>query len=163
MNLSKHFTLAEFTFSETAARNHIDNDPPASLYPTLRNTAEGMELVRTFLGNLPIRITSGYRCEAVEKILTYKAYVARCNRKGLQVNAASWADYFATKAHPKGESTDFQCQAYGDPMTIVRDIANSDIGFDQLICEFDSWVHISFVAAPRRQVLVIDRNGTRPL
>jgi len=141
MNLSKHFTLAEFTFSQTAVRKGINNDPNAMLYSSLRRTAEGLEQVRTLLGDLPIRVTSAYRCEKLNAAIGSKP----------------------TSQHVHGHAVDFTCTAYGEPMAIVRDIANSDIVFDQLICEFDSWVHISFDAAPRRQVLVIDRNGTRPL
>ena len=41
MNLSPHFTLAEFVVSETAARAGIDNDPPLGLLPALKRTALG--------------------------------------------------------------------------------------------------------------------------
>lgn len=137
MNLSDHFTLAEFTFSETASRKGIDNDPPALLYPTLKRTANGMEQVRALLG-APIKITSAYRC--------------------LSLNAAIGSNN--TSQHTKGEAVDFTCSA-GDPKTIVARIMASDIKFDQLIAEFDSWTHISFSDNNRRQVLTIDKNGTR--
>jgi zinc D-Ala-D-Ala carboxypeptidase len=141
MNLSKHFTLAEFTFSETASRLNIYNEPNPMLYSSLRRTAEGLEQVRTLLGDLPIRVTSAYRCDKLNTAVGSKP----------------------TSQHVHGHAVDFQCTAYGPPAKIVETIAASDIGFDQLINEFNSWVHISFVAAPRRQVLVIDRNGARPL
>ncbi len=35
MNLSPHFTLAEFVISETAARAGIDNDPPIEIVAAL--------------------------------------------------------------------------------------------------------------------------------
>jgi hypothetical protein len=39
-------------------------------------------------------------------------------------------------------------------------VSESGVAFDQLILEFDSWVHLSVsLAAPRRQVLTI-RKGT---
>jgi len=47
----------------------------------------------------------------------------------------------------------------------VKAIMASDIGYDQLIREFDSWTHISVPntvsTAPRKQVLIIDKQGTR--
>lgn len=138
MNLSPNFTLAEFTFSETAARKGINNDPPALMYATLKRTAEGMEQVRSLLG-FPIRITSGYRSP--------------------ELNAAVGSK--GTSQHTLGEAVDFTCAKYGDPKKIVTRIMNSDIKFDQLICEFDSWVHISFSDKNRRQVLTIDSHGTR--
>ena len=144
MNLSEHFTLAEFTFSETASRKGISNDPPALMYATLKKTAEGMELVRSILG-FPIRITSGYRSP--------------------ELNAAVGSK--GTSQHTLGEAVDFTCQQYGDPKKIVHRLKESSIKFDQLILEFfdeatgGGWVHISFGDKNRRQVLVIDKDGTR--
>jgi hypothetical protein len=41
----------------------------------------------------------------------------------------------------------------------------SELGYDQLIREFDSWTHISVPSnpndAPRKQALIIDHQGTR--
>ena len=52
------------------------------------------------------------------------------------------------------------------PDDLVKAIINSDIQFDQLIREFDSWVHISVTNnpqdTPRGQTLIIDKLGTRP-
>ena len=65
MNLSPHFTMAEFVVSDTAARRGIENDPPADLLHALKRTAQGMEAVRVRLGGAPIIISSGYRCPAL--------------------------------------------------------------------------------------------------
>jgi len=137
MNLSPNFTLDEFCFSQTAIRKSIDNDPPASMLGALKRTAQGMEQVRALLG-VPIKITSAYRCLALNAAIGSKT----------------------TSQHTKGEAVDFTCAA-GDPKTIVARIMSSDIKFDQLIAEFDSWTHISFSDNNRRQVLTIDKNGTR--
>ena len=141
MQISPNFTLAEFTFSQTASRRGINNDPPAMMYGTLKRTAEGLEQVRALLG-APIRITSGYRSPGP---------------RGL--NAAIGSK--PSSQHTTGEAVDFTCSG-GDPKTIVARIMSSGIAFDQLICEFDSWVHISFSDKNRKQVLTIDKNGTRP-
>ena len=138
MNLSPNFTLAEFCFSETASRKGIKNDPPALMYPTLKRTAEGMEQVRTLLGH-PIRVTSAYRSPELNTAVGSKG----------------------TSQHTLGEAVDFTCTAYGDPKAIVIAVMKSGIPFDQLIAEFSSWVHISFSAKNRKQVLTIDNNGTR--
>ena len=49
---------------------------------------------------------------------------------------------------------------------IAKEILKTNLEFDQLIREFDSWVHISipnkFADKPRKQVLIIDKAGTRP-
>ena len=52
------------------------------------------------------------------------------------------------------------------PDEVVKAIIQTDIQFDQMIREFDSWVHISipnkFADKPRKNALIIDKNGTRP-
>ena len=46
------------------------------------------------------------------------------------------------------------------PRDTVRRISNSTIAFDQLILEFDRWVHLSVTCdTPRRQVLTL-RKGS---
>jgi hypothetical protein len=51
------------------------------------------------------------------------------------------------------------------PNEVVKAIMASGIGYDQLIREFDSWTHLSVPndtsTAPRKQVLIIDKAGTR--
>jgi hypothetical protein len=51
------------------------------------------------------------------------------------------------------------------PDAVCKAIRESEIQFDQLIKEFDSWTHISVTNnandTPRNQMLVIDNSGTR--
>jgi hypothetical protein len=51
------------------------------------------------------------------------------------------------------------------PDQVVRAIIASDLGFDQVIREFDRWTHVSIPntpeAKPRKQKLIIDKTGTR--
>ena len=138
MNLSTHFTLDEFTHSQTAARRNIDNSPPAYIIPKLAATAAGMELVRALLGK-PISLSSGYRGPALNSVVR--------GSKNSQ--------------HMTGEACDFVCPAFGTPDKIVKAILSSSIPYDQLILEFSSWVHISFSDRNRKQALIIDSAGTR--
>ena len=140
MNLTPHFTLEEFTYSETATRLGIDNTPTIEVRQNLEILALGMENVRILLG-CPITISSGYRCLELNNILKSKP----------------------TSSHVKGLAADFRANSYGNPNRIVFAIVNSDIPYDQVINEYDSWVHISFAEAgstPRKQALIIDQNGT---
>lgn len=139
MNLSPHFTLAELTVSETAARRGIDNDPPTEVIERLKHTALGLEAVRIRLG-APIIVSSGYRSPELN----------------VAVGGAKNSD------HTRGDAADFICPGFGAPSTIVSALKDSGIQFDQLIEEFGRWVHISFGPRMRGQVLRIDRNGTRP-
>lgn len=139
MNLSPHFTLAELTASQTAARKGLDNTPPPAVLANLKLTALGLEGVRMLLG-APISISSGYRSPAVNKA----------------VGGA------ANSQHLTGQAVDFICPGFGKPEAVVRTIIASGMKFDQIIHEFDSWVHLSFSDKPRMQALTIDRKGARP-
>ena len=140
MMLSPNFALSEFTESQTAARLGLDNDPPAELYETLKATARCMEDIRDLLGGKPVLVSSAYRSPEVNKAVGGSA----------------------NSQHTKGEAVDFTCPKFGTPREIVTKIKDSPLLFDQLILEYDRWVHIGFSSRNRRQVLIIDRNGTRP-
>lgn len=145
MNLSPHFTLAEFTTSTTAARCGIDNDPPAELLATLKRTALGMETVRIRLGGMPIVVNSGYRSLALNRAIGSKD----------------------SSQHVKGEAVDFICPRFGSPANIVAALKDSDVPYDQLILEFarrgGGWVHVSFADSARRQAFALDERGVQPL
>ena len=140
MMLSPNFALSEFTESQTAARLGLDNDPPAELYETLKATARCMEDIRDLLGGKVVLVSSAYRSPEVNKAVGGSA----------------------NSQHTKGEAVDFTCPKFGTPRDIVTKIKDSPLLFDQLILEYDRWVHISFSSRNRRQVIIIDRNGTRP-
>jgi hypothetical protein len=151
MQLTQHFTLEELTISSTATRLGIAKTPDLETIARLTICAMGLEKIRALLG-APMHIDSGYRCEALEKVLTEKDFANWCVRHGLPVNDTSWAKYFSTKAHPMGYAADFIAPTYGSPLLIARVIAGSDLQFDQCIQEGD-WVHVSFDPRARHQAL----------
>jgi hypothetical protein len=147
--------LAELARSDTAERLGIDNTPPDRIITNLFVLAVGLEQVRALLG-FPVRVSSGYRCEELERVLCDKDYRAWCARHGNHVGADSWSAYFLRKAHPKGYAADFTAAGFGDPLSIVRAIEASEIKFDQCIVEgvaAGGWVHASFAPTMRREVL----------
>jgi len=136
--LSNHFTLEEFTRSETASRRNLNNEPDAETIEHLKETAALMEQVRELLGH-PITITSGYR--------------------SLKVNSAVGSK--PTSDHVQGYAADFVCSAYGSPREICHAIMDSTIAYHQLIHEYEAWIHISANPKMARQNLTIDAQGTR--
>ena len=136
--LSAHFSLDEATLSQTAARLGLENDPPLSVVQNMKQAALGLELVRLELGGLPININSWYRAPAVNEAVGSKP----------------------TSAHVSGFAIDFTCPKFGNPRKIVEAIKASSVPYQQLLLEFDSWVHIAF-NGQARQTLVIDKAGTR--
>lgn len=133
MKLSEHFTLEELTV--TQVRN-ASNNVPLALLPAIKDTALRMEEVRALL-NAPIIVTSGYRSPLVNKIVGGST----------------------TSAHMNGRAVDFISPAFGTPLEIAKAISASDIAFDQLIWEEETWVHISFDPKMRREVLTKRRHG----
>ena len=128
--LTEHFSLEELIFSSTAVRLGIDNAPAPEVVTNLTTLANGLEQVRTLLGNQPMHIDSGYRSAALNK----------------QVGGVP------SSAHVQGYAADFICPAFGTPLQIVEEIAASDIQYDQVIQE-GTWCHLSFAPAMRRRVL----------
>lgn len=142
MNLSPNFTLEELTHSEIAERNGLDNTPNADVKANLTRLARFLEEVRRVLGR-PIMVNSAYRSP--------------------QVNTAVGSK--PTSQHCIGCAADIRVPGL-TPDNIVKEILKTNLEYDQLIREFDSWVHISipnkFADKPRKQVLIIDKAGTRP-
>lgn len=137
--LSEHFTQEELTFSQEATRRGIDNTPSSDILENLKTTATNLEIVRDILDN-PMNISSGYRC--------------------IELNTAIGGA--RNSQHVDGKAVDFTCPDTGTPRQLVSILSKSGIDFDQLILEFDSWVHISFNPPNnRKMVLEIDHEGTR--
>lgn len=132
MRLTQNFSLEQLSYSETAARERIDNTPGADLVDNLLLLAEGLERVRMLTG-FPLEISSGYRS-------------LELNRR---VGGAQ------TSQHTQGLAADFTCPEFGSPADIIKAIRDSDIEFDQCILEYAKWVHISFSRLPRGKVLTI--------
>jgi len=137
MRLSKNFSLAELTKSQTATRKGIDNEPSTEHVENLIHLAETvLQPIRDEFGR-PVVISSGYRspelCEAIGSS--------------------------AKSQHAKGEAADFEVPGM-DNMQLAIWISKNTV-FDQLILEFyepgdpnSGWVHCSAVKeGSRAQVL----------
>ncbi|MBF8777523.1 D-Ala-D-Ala carboxypeptidase family metallohydrolase [Pseudomonas fulva] len=140
MLLTPHFTLDEMTVSQVAAREGLDNTPAQAVIDNLRLLCTTLEQVRALLA-APIIISSAYRSEPLNRL----------------VGGA------AGSQHVQGLAADFTVDGLS-PRDTVRLISTSSIAFDQLILEFDKWVHMSVTAGvPRRQVLTLrDESGYLP-
>ena len=125
MILSKNFTLNEFTKSVSAIRNGIDNSPNAEHIRNIQLLVKYvLQPLRDGL-NKPIRITSGYRSENLNKLI-----------KGSKKSQ-----------HCKGQAADLQFKVDGimDNKLIWDKVIELGLPFDQMINEFNySWIHISY-------------------
>ena len=140
MNLSPHFTLEELTASETAQREGLTNHPGPNALANLRRLSQTLEQVRSLLG-YPIRINSAYRSDEVNR------------RVGGTPHSA----------HTLGLAADISVVQL-PARAVAQCIFDSDLAYDQLILEFDRWVHLAIAeGAGRKQVLTVrDGSGYLP-
>ena len=120
MLLSKHFSLAEFTRSQTAARRGIDNTPDPLSIERMKELCENvLEPLREAVG-APIFVSSGYRC-------------AKLN------NAIGGAP---SSQHILGQAADIQVPGWTPRK--VCDWIYENVDFDQVIEEYGQWTHVSY-------------------
>lgn len=125
--LSKNFSLAEFTKSETATRKGLDNTPTPEVIQNLQKLVDNIiQPLREAIGK-PININSGYRAP--------------------EVNASVGGS--KTSDHCKGQAADIEINgmANGDLAQYIVD----NYKFTQVILEFytkgipdSGWVHVSY-------------------
>lgn len=136
--MTPHFTLAELTHTD---HREFDNTPNETETANLQRLAEFLEIVKTTLGGKPIMVNSAFRSKQVNDAVGSKD----------------------TSQHRLGCAADIRVPGM-TPDEVVK--ALIDLPYDQIIREFDRWVHISVPnvagAAPRRSKLIIDKAGTRP-
>lgn len=142
MKLTENFSLEELTVSEVAVRKGLDNTPNASEIANLVRTAGLLEQVRKLLGK-PILVNSAFRSKPVNDAVGSKD----------------------TSQHRIGCAADIRVPGM-TPKQVVQACIDANIPFDQIIEEFGSWTHISVpdspARPPRKQALIIDKQGTRP-
>lgn len=137
MKLSRSFDLEEFLVSQEATRKGIDNQPTAEHLINLQLLAQNtMQPIRDLMQK-PVVISSGYRSEALNRA----------------VGGAK------NSQHTRGEACDFIVP--GVPVKVLCGmIIGSGIEFDQLICEFNKWVHISYSKVKNRKEILTAVKGS---
>lgn len=145
MRLSKNFTLKELTYSSTALRRGIDNEP--SKEGILKLTLLATELLQPLRERLgALRVTSGYRSPEL------------CLALGSKISSQ----------HAKYEAIDLQYVRRGkmDNLAIYNALIELDLDYDQCILEFGdateyidpenpAWIHLSWkVSDNRKQTLI---------
>ena len=149
--LTPHFALLEFTESQKARKYGIDNSPPVEAVENLKALClNTLEPLRQALG-LPVIITSGYRCKALNHLLV---------------------NHSVKSQHMNGEAADFYVGWNGSKkikpshrellIKAFRLIITSEsVDYDQLII-YPSFIHVSYVshAANRHKLTKANGRGT---
>ena len=128
--LSEHFSLDEATYSETAIRLHIDNQPNEQQLENMKTAAANLEKVRAVTG--PLRVNSWLRLP--------------------DVNVAVGGS--KVSSHMDGWAIDCSCNSH-TPYELCQLVKKAGIKFDQMIHEYGRWMHISFAPEMRQQELTI--------
>ena len=149
MKLSNSFTLAEMIKSNTASRLNIEEqfNPPKEVIDNLTILCKKvLQPIRDSL-ELPVRVTSGYRCEELNKAIGGSS----------------------KSQHVKGQAADIELWIAGQEKNaiLLDEIINlsfrNDIEFDQLIIEYPNehgvpkWIHISYSDNNRNQILIAEK------
>lgn len=134
-NISKHITFKEATFSATAQRLGLKNEPTEQHLKAMKLVAEKcFEPLREWYGK-PLKINSFYR--------------------GKDLNRAVKGSL--SSQHCKGEAIDIDAGSIAENKKI-HDWIKDNLDFDQIINEYNySWVHVSYTDKKpnRKQCLVI--------
>jgi len=130
MNLSEHFSLEEATYSETAIRMNINNQPDERQLANMKSAAKQLEAIRNVTGAL--RVNSWLRLPDVN--------VAVGGSK-VSSHMDGWAIDCSSSAHT--------------PYALCQLVIKAGIKFDQMIHEYGRWMHISFAPEMRQQALTI--------
>ena len=144
--LTPHFSLSELTHSDTAIAKGIDNSLPDDLLPNMQGLAEMLERIRAVL-NSPVEISSGYRCQAL--------------------NRAVGGD--KASDHLKALAADIVAPEFGTTTEVARLLAPlvETLGIGQIILEGlrgKQWVHVSTKRPINKinRVITITDAGTVP-
>lgn len=132
MRLSQNFTLEELSLSDWAARHGVVNTPGPEEVENLRLLcAMILQPMRDILGR-PIVVTSGYRSPETNA--------------GIGSNPDS--------QHTKGQAADIHVPGMTIP-ELFHFIVEKEFPYDQLIEEFERWVHVSYVPNGRGDRLLM--------
>lgn len=132
----KYFKIREFTRSDIAKRNNIDNTPSKQEEENIVLLVDNiLDPLREAYGK-PIVVTSGFRCDRLNNLV-----------KGSKKSQ-----------HRTGEASDIRTleDTKEENKKLFDLIIKLNLPFDQLINEYDyDWIHVSYSSRNRKQILHI--------
>jgi hypothetical protein len=135
MKLSAHFDLAEFTRSESAKREGLDNTPPPEHLENIKVLCEKvLEPIRLKFG--PINISSGYRGKMLNHFIGGSVSSDHCVGRAADI--------------------DMDDMDSGVTNTEIFNYIKDNLDYDQLIWEFGNkekpdWVHVGYRGKENRK------------
>jgi hypothetical protein len=132
-NISEHISYDEATISETAIKKQINNIPSPEIIANMKLTAEKcFEPIRAHF-NIPLRVSSFFRCPELNKAV----------------------GGVADSQHQLGQAIDIEMGWEMNEKIMAW--AKDNLDFDQLLNEYPDaegrpqWVHISYVSPEKNR------------
>lgn len=122
--MARYFKVAEMLKSETAEKNQINNTPSVEVEQNIEELLGVLDNLREFYGK-PIKITSGYRCTELNRLV------------GGSPTSAHVIGYAADLQPVQGSFEEFKA-------SVLEWLKKSRVKFDQCILERNKntqWVH----------------------
>ncbi len=133
MRLSKNFKLEEFSRSQTAEDLNISNTIPEEIIPNIQELVDNvLQPVRDKFG--PVIISSGYRCPKLNSVVGGSK----------------------TSEHLAGKAADFI--VVDTPLKTVAFWIIDNCEFNQLILEYNKWLHCSYQFLNEKKVMTAESN-----
>lgn len=130
----KYFKIREFTRSDIAKRNNINNTPSKQEEENIVLLVDNiLDPLREAYGK-PIVVTSGFRCDRLNSLV-----------KGSKKSQ-----------HRTGQASDIRTleDTKEENKKLFDLIIKLNLPFDQLIDEYDyDWIHVSYSSRNRKQIL----------
>lgn len=129
MRISEHISYREAIKSNTATRRGIDNTPSDYEITNMVGVAENIfEPLRKWVGG-PIKITSMYRCEELNRAIGGSSRSQHCEGRAIDLD-----DTFGYKTNKE-----------------MFEYIRENLNFDNLIYEFGDdnnpdWIHVSYIS-----------------
>lgn len=150
--LTPHFTLLEFSESATAKKYGIANEPTPEVQENLMLLCRcTLEPLREALG-MPIIITSGYRCKALNTIISHSSHRSQ-HLKGQAV------DFYVGQGQIS--SSKFKVQSHRELLIKAFHLilTSEQIDYDQLIL-YPDFIHVSYVSPKANRHYIMTANGS---
>ena len=169
IQLSPHFKLSELTASTTARENGIDNTPPPEIVDNLSHLCEGtLEPLREEI-KLPVVITSGYRCKALNERITHHSdssqhmsgcaadfYVGQSSVSGVKSQVSGHHLELETGESPMKHETSSRRERLIKAFRLI--ITSEDIDYDQVIL-YPTFIHVSYESRNKNRHRITKANG----
>lgn len=148
IRISKHFSLYDVQYNETAVRLGINNElsSDAQVDNARALAINVLEPIWKELG--PQFITSWYRGDALERDYSRNAFARWCIAERRAIREDSWTDYMDQKQHHSGSAVTLRAADNTALFEYIKTLPAFDV-----LQHKTHWISISFTASNQKRVI----------